>query len=76
MFGDNSKIRACVVPASEYDEGADIELIMEDCDGSTIADLTLTKFAALCLANAIIKNLVNQEEIEYDIQQRIIKSNS
>lgn len=75
-FADDTMIHVSVVPSEEYDTGADIRLVMDDSDGSTICDMTMTKFAALCLANAIIKNLVNQEEIEYDIQQRVIKSNN
>ena len=72
-FQSGSSIKVKVVPAQDYSEGADIEVIITDGDGKKVCDVIMEKFSALCLANAIIKNLVNQEELVYDATRRQIR---
>lgn len=72
-FTSGSSIKVRVVPSQDYSEGADIEIIIKDGNGKTCCDVIMEKFSALCLANAIIKNLVNQEELVYDATREQIR---
>lgn len=71
-FTSGSMIKASVVPSHNYSEGADIELEIVDSDGKTACKIVLDKFSSLCLVDAIVKNLVNQEELIYDANRRSI----
>lgn len=76
-FASGSMIKASVIPSQVYSEGADIELEIIDSDGKTACKVVLDKFSSLCLVDAIVKNLVNQEELVYDATRRsIISRNS
>lgn len=65
-FGSGSSIEVRVVPSMDYSQGADIKIVIKDGKDHVCTDLVMEKFAALCLADAIINNLVKQEELVYD----------
>lgn len=71
-FASGSCVQAKVVPSQDYSEGADIELYIKGSEGSVVCRAILDKFAALCLADSIIRTLTNQEELVHDARKRSI----
>ena len=72
-FNDNSAITARVVESSDSG-GFAIELTIKDGDGKQLCDITMDRFAALCLVDTLVKNLLNQEELN-DLKFNNIKEN-
>lgn len=67
-FSDGSTITTRVLPSKDTD-GFMIELEVKDDSKNTVCKFTMDRFAALCLTNALTKNLMDQEELierEYD----------
>ena len=60
-FKNGSIITSRVVPSGDFG-GFAIELVVKDGD-KEICNFTMDRFAALCMAEGIIKNLMNQEEL-------------
>ena len=60
-FSNGSSITTRVVPSGDFG-GFAIELQVKDGD-KEICNFTMDRFAALCMAEGIIKNLMNQEEL-------------
>lgn len=70
-FSDKSTISARVVKSNDSC-GYAISLEVKDGKGDSVCDFTMDRFAALCLTDCIIKNLLNQEElIENEYSDRI-----
>ena len=68
-FQNGSEIMARVVPSKNDSAGFEIELIIT-ADGSTVANVQLGRFEALCLVDVLTKNLLNQEElVDLQIQE-------
>ena len=61
-FQDGCSITTRVVPSKDFG-GFAIELEVGDSAGNKVCKFTMDRFAALCLANAITKNLMDQEEL-------------
>ena len=74
MFADGSCIKMEVVESNDS-EGFALHLVIEN-EEEVCCDMTFDRFAGLALADAIIKNLLNQEEIIYVKQQELMKSNN
>ena len=62
QFNDGAYIESKVHESGDSG-GFCIQLIMTDGDGNTVCDVTLDRFAGLCVADVITKALLNQEEI-------------
>ena len=62
VFNDGSVISANVV-RSDDERGFAIELEVKDDSGHTVCDFTMDRFAAMCLVDVLVKNLLNQEEV-------------
>ena len=61
-FNDGSMITTRVLPSKDTD-GFMIELEVKSDSGEPVCKFTMDRFAALCLANALTKNLMDQEEL-------------
>lgn len=61
-FKNGSIISTRVVPSGDFG-GFAIELVVKDEGGEEVCNFTMDRFAALCVAEGIIKNLMNQEEL-------------
>ena len=61
-FQDGCSITSRVVPSKDFG-GFAIELEVGDSAGNKVCKFTMDRFAALCLTNAITKNLMDQEEL-------------
>lgn len=61
-FNDGSTITTRVLPSKDTD-GFMIELEVKGDSGKPVCKFTMDRFAALCLANALTKNLMDQEEL-------------
>lgn len=61
-FSNGSSITTKVVPSGDFG-GFAIELSVKDGEGKDVCNFTMDRFAALCMAEGIIKNLMNQEEL-------------
>lgn len=61
-FNDGSTITTRVLPSKDTD-GFMIELEVKDDSKQTVCKFTMDRFAALCLTNALTKNLMDQEEL-------------
>lgn len=75
-FNDGSTITTRVLPSKDTD-GFMIELEVKGDSGNPVCRFTMDRFAALCLANALTKNLMDQEELienEYDNKNQFVVS--
>lgn len=63
-FGDKCMMTGRVVESGDSG-GYAIELVIKDSEGIKLCDLTLDKFAAMCLIDILNKNIMNQEELAY-----------
>lgn len=71
MFAEKARVEAKVVRSNDSC-GYAINLIITDDEGTQLCNVTMGRFEALCVADTIIKNLLNQEEIiENDVQQQL-----
>lgn len=61
-FGNGGFILSRVVP-SDDGHGFAIDLQIKDDSGNELCHITMGRFAALCLAEALMKNLMDQEEL-------------
>ena len=61
-FNDGSTITTRVLPSRDTD-GFMIELEVKGDSGNPVCKFTMDRFAALCLTNALTKNLMDQEEL-------------
>lgn len=76
-FNSGSEVTVGVVPALDYSDPASLAVVVKDSEGNTCCDIIMDKFSALCLAEAIIKNLMNQEELVYNARKfNIARANS
>ena len=76
VFNDGSMITTRVLPSKDTD-GFAIELEVKSDSGKPVCKFTMDRFAALCLANALTKNLMDQEELienEYNNKNQFIIS--
>lgn len=71
-FFDGSKAIVEAVPAVGYDEGYEVALVIKDSEGRPMADLVVDRFAALCIAEALLRVLMKQEEAHYAAQKRML----
>jgi len=62
-FKNGSTITTRVVPSKDFG-GFAIELVVKADGGEEVCNFTMDKFSALCMAEGIIRNLMNQEELE------------
>ena len=60
-FNDGAKVHVECVPSRD-NGGFMIRIVLSDND-EVYCDVTVDRFAALCLSDALIKNLINQEEL-------------
>lgn len=65
-FGDGCEIQVGVEDSGDYTRGADIRVIIKDSDGTSICNVAIDKFGALCLAQSIMTSLMKQEELVYE----------
>lgn len=72
-FENGSVITSKVVKSNDSG-GFAIQLIIKSDSEHKICDITLDRFAALCLVDTIVKNLLNQEELN-DLKLKEIKEN-
>lgn len=70
-FNDGSTITTRVLPSRDTD-GFMIELEVKGDSGKPVCKFTMDRFAALCLTNALTKNLMDQEEL---IEREMINLN-
>lgn len=61
-FQDGSTITSRVVPSGDT-AGFAIELVVKSDSGQEVCNFTMDRFAALCMAEGLIRNLMNQEEL-------------
>lgn len=61
-FSNNSQVRACVVETSDSG-GYGIRLTVSDGE-ETVCDFTMDRFAAMCMVDCLVKNILNQEELQ------------
>lgn len=75
-FHNGSIITTRVVPSGDFG-GFAIELVVKDDSGKEVCNFTMDRFAALCMAESIVKNLMNQEELidnEFNNQGKLADS--
>lgn len=72
-FESGGSITARVVESDDSD-GFAIQLVIKSDKEHKICDITMDRFAALCLVDCLTKNLLNQEELN-DLKLTSIKEN-
>ena len=63
-FGNKSLVGVEVVKSNDSG-GFALRMLLKDDNGDVVCDITLDRFAGLCLVDALVKNLLNQEELNY-----------
>lgn len=75
-FADGSSITTRVLPSKDSG-GFMIELVVKSDSEHEVCRFTMDRFAALCMVNALTKNLMDQEELvenEYNNKNQFIIS--
>lgn len=63
-FSNGATVSAKVVETNDSG-GYGIQLTVKD-DKEVLCDFTLDRFAAMCMVDCLVKNILNQEELDYN----------
>jgi len=64
-FSDGATVSAKVVETNDSG-GYGIQLTVKDGNGEEVCDFTMDRFAAMCMVDCLVKNILNQEELDYN----------
>lgn len=62
-FSDGATVSAKVVESGDSG-GYGIQLTVKDGNGEECCNFTMDRFAAMCMVDCLVKNILNQEELD------------